>query len=161
MLESKFIRDSPQRQLIVVTQNVDELHRRSGMKRVLELHGSLFKTRCTQCKAVKTNYKNPIVPSLDQIKLDEPDRSIDPKDLPRCEKCSGLLRPHVVWFGEQLDPFVLKQAEGLMSVTDCLLVIGTSSVVYPAASLVPQAANRGVVVAEFNIEQTGASEYAS
>ncbi|KAF7491768.1 NAD-dependent protein deacylase sirtuin-5 [Sarcoptes scabiei] len=160
LLESKFLRDCPQRQVIVVTQNVDELHRRAGMKRVLELHGSLFKTRCTQCKTVKINYKNPIVPALDKIQLDEPDRSIDPNDLPRCDKCSGLLRPHVVWFGEQLDSFVLKQAEGLMSVTDLLLVVGTSSIVYPAASLVPQAANRGVVVAEFNLEQTAASDYA-
>ncbi|XP_046914590.2 NAD-dependent protein deacylase [Dermatophagoides farinae] len=159
VLEQNFLRNSPQRQVIVVTQNVDELHRRAEMKRVLELHGSLFKTRCTQCKAVKTNYNNPIVPALDKIELDELDRHIDPKDLPRCEKCTGLLRPHVVWFGEQLDPFVLKQAEGLMSVTDFLLVIGTSSVVYPAASLVPQAATRGVTVSEFNIEQTAASEY--
>ncbi|KAH9417587.1 NAD-dependent protein deacylase-like [Dermatophagoides pteronyssinus] len=160
ILEQNFIRDSPHRQVIVVTQNVDELHRRAGAKRVLELHGSLFKTRCTQCKAVKTNFTIPIVPVLENIKLDEPDRHIDPKDLPRCEKCTGLLRPHVVWFGEQLDPFVLKQAEGLMSVTDFLLVVGTSSVVYPAASLIPQAATRGVTVSEFNIEQTAASEYA-
>lgn len=160
LLEAQFLRESPHRQIIVVTQNVDELHRRAGMKRVLELHGSLFKTRCTQCNNVKANYMNPIVPALADIKLDEPERHIDPKDLPRCEKCTGLLRPHIVWFGERLDPFVLKQAEGLMNVTDFLLVIGTSSIVYPAASLIPQAANRGVTVTEFNLEQTGASDYA-
>ncbi|OTF81274.1 NAD-dependent protein deacylase sirtuin-5, mitochondrial-like [Euroglyphus maynei] len=160
ILEQNFLRDSPQRQVIVVTQNIDELHRRAGMKRVLELHGSLFKTRCTQCNAVKTNYSIPIVPALAKIELDEPDRHIDPKDLPRCEKCTGLLRPHVVWFGEPLDPFVLKQAEGLMGITDLLLIIGTSSVVYPAAAFVPQVAKRGVVISEFNIEPTPSSEYA-
>ncbi|XP_020842437.1 NAD-dependent protein deacylase sirtuin-5, mitochondrial [Phascolarctos cinereus] len=147
------------RRVVVITQNIDELHRRAGTKNLLELHGSLFKTRCTSCGNVVENYKSPICPALEgkgAPDLDVPDAQIPVDKLPRCEEkdCSGLLRPHVVWFGENLDPDVLDQVNKELAVCDLCLVVGTSSVVYPAAMFAPHVSIRGVPVAEFNMETT-------
>ncbi|VDO04979.1 unnamed protein product [Rodentolepis nana] len=79
------------------------------------------------------------------------------KDLPHCIDCGGLLRPHVVWFGENLDPVDLGAAEQAALSADICLVVGTSSVVYPAAGLVLKAAKRGIPVAEINLEPTPAT----
>lgn len=79
------------------------------------------------------------------------------KDLPHCTECGGLLRPHVVWFGENLDPAALHAAEAAVDSADICLVVGTSSVVYPAAGLVFSAVTRGVPVAEINPEPTPAT----
>lgn len=82
------------------------------------------------------------------------------KDLPHCQKenCGGLLRPHIIWFGENLEKNVLENAEDVLSSCDLFLVVGTSSVVYPAAMFAPQLAQRGVPVAEFNLEATPATD---
>ncbi|KAF9414451.1 hypothetical protein HW555_007648 [Spodoptera exigua] len=79
--------------------------------------------------------------------------------LPHCQKpeCGGLLRPHIVWFGENLEIAVLEKAKTAMSTCDVCLVVGTSSVVYPAAMFAPEAAARGAIVAEFNLEPTPAT----
>ncbi|OWF37346.1 NAD-dependent protein deacylase sirtuin-5, mitochondrial [Mizuhopecten yessoensis] len=84
------------------------------------------------------------------------DAGIPVQDLPRCKKenCTGLLRPHVVWFGEGLDPAVLESADQELKECDLCLVVGTSSVVYPAAMFAPEVASRGVPVAEINMEET-------
>lgn len=68
-----------------------------------------------------------------------------------------MLRPHVVWFGENLDPAILKEVDRELARCDLCLVVGTSSVVYPAAMFAPQVASRGVPVAEFNMETTPAT----
>uniref|UniRef100_A0A8C8XMN8 NAD-dependent protein deacylase sirtuin-5, mitochondrial n=1 Tax=Panthera leo TaxID=9689 RepID=A0A8C8XMN8_PANLE len=132
------------RRLVVITQNIDELHRKAGTKNLLEIHGSLFKTRCTSCGVVAENYKSPICPAL----LGK-----------GCEEagCEGLLRPHVVWFGENLDPAILEEVDRELTLCDLCLVVGTSSVVYPAAMFAPQVSARGVPVAEFNMETTPAT----
>ncbi|KAM9808104.1 NAD-dependent protein deacylase sirtuin-5, mitochondrial-like [Neosynchiropus ocellatus] len=148
------------RRVTVITQNVDELHRRAGSKNLLEIHGSLYRTRCLSCGHEASNYKSPICPALEgrgAPDRDTEDARIPEKDLPRCETCSGLLRPAVVWFGESLDSDVLRQAEEALERCDLCLVAGTSSVVYPAAMFAPQAADRGVPVAEFNTEVTPAT----
>lgn len=97
------------RKLVVITQNIDELHRRAGSDNVIELHGTLFKTQCTKCGDIAENRNSPIVPAL-KGKGDpnpaEMDSKIPIRDLPHCNKCNGLLRPYVVWFGEPLDPNV-------------------------------------------------------
>ena len=77
--------------------------------------------------------------------------------LPKCPKCGGLLRPAVIWFGENLDSDVINKAYDELEKCDICLVIGTSSVVYPAAMFAPQIAERGVIVAEFNMETTPAT----
>nr|XP_005554060.2 NAD-dependent protein deacylase sirtuin-5, mitochondrial [Macaca fascicularis]XP_005554061.2 NAD-dependent protein deacylase sirtuin-5, mitochondrial [Macaca fascicularis]XP_005554062.2 NAD-dependent protein deacylase sirtuin-5, mitochondrial [Macaca fascicularis]XP_005554063.2 NAD-dependent protein deacylase sirtuin-5, mitochondrial [Macaca fascicularis]XP_005554065.2 NAD-dependent protein deacylase sirtuin-5, mitochondrial [Macaca fascicularis]XP_005554067.2 NAD-dependent protein deacylas len=188
------------RRVVVITQNIDELHRKAGTKNLLEIHallaqhareqgwwsrrkdsgaerssacppwlkvlcmvpGSLFKTRCTSCGIVAENYKSPICPALSGKGAPEPgtqDASIPVEKLPRCEEagCGGLLRPHVVWFGENLDPAILEEVDKELGRCDLCLVVGTSSVVYPAAMFAPQVAARGVPVAEFNTETTPAT----
>ncbi|NP_001128779.1 NAD-dependent protein deacylase sirtuin-5, mitochondrial [Pongo abelii] len=132
------------RRVVVITQNIDELHRKAGTKNLLEIHGSLFKTRCTSCGVVAENYKSPICPALSGKGCEE-------------AGCGGLLRPHVVWFGENLDPAILEEVDRELAHCDLCLVVGTSSVVYPAAMFAPQVAARGVPVAEFNTETTPAT----
>ncbi|PZC75979.1 hypothetical protein B5X24_HaOG205272 [Helicoverpa armigera] len=148
--------------ITVITQNVDGLHVRAGTKNLIELHGNLYKTRCTKCKEVLVNNDSPICEALEG--RGAPDATvvgsdIPVKSLPHCKKtgCGGLLRPHIVWFGENLDPAVMDKAQAAMATCDICLVVGTSSVVYPAAMFAPQAAARGAIVAEFNIEPTPAT----
>ena len=141
----------------LLTQNIDRLHQAAGSQNVIELHGSLFLTRCLSCGEVKENRDSPICASLKDKGAPDPDaKSADiPIDqLPRCGPCSGLLRPHVVWFGEELDSGVMAEANAAMNSCDLFLVVGTSSVVYPAAMFGPSLAIKGVPVAEFNVEPT-------
>ncbi|XP_066533447.1 NAD-dependent protein deacylase sirtuin-5, mitochondrial [Hoplias malabaricus] len=150
------------RSVVVITQNIDELHHRAGSKHIMEIHGSLFKTRCMSCGEVKANHKSPICPALEGKGAPDPqakDARIPVEDLPRCDRqgCHGLLRPHVVWFGETLDPDILTSVEEELEKCDLCLIVGTSSIVYPAAMFAPQVAARGVPVAEFNTECTPAT----
>uniref|UniRef100_A0A5K3FPQ3 NAD-dependent protein deacylase n=1 Tax=Mesocestoides corti TaxID=53468 RepID=A0A5K3FPQ3_MESCO len=156
------------RSFTLATQNVDGLHAVAGSKNVIELHGSLFKVRCTKCQKVTENRTSPICPALAgrgssgiSFKIGTSsalnasnELAIPVSELPRCTDCGGLLRPHVVWFGEQLDPVNLSSAEAAAAEADVCLVVGTSSVVYPAAGLALIAARRGVPVAEVNLEPT-------
>uniref|UniRef100_A0A8B9JHM4 NAD-dependent protein deacylase sirtuin-5, mitochondrial n=1 Tax=Astyanax mexicanus TaxID=7994 RepID=A0A8B9JHM4_ASTMX len=150
------------RSVVVITQNIDELHYRAGSRNILELHGSLFKTRCMSCGEVKANHTSPICPALEGKGAPDPEAKearIPVNDLPRCERrgCHGLLRPYVVWFGEALDSDILSSVEEELEKCDLCLVVGTSSIVYPAAMFAPQVAARGVPVAEFNTESTPAT----
>lgn len=145
------------RKLVVITQNIDELHKRAGSKNVIQLHGTLFATKCTKCGDVTSNYDSPITPALAGKSDPDPataDIEMQLKDLPMCRKsgCNGLLRPNVTWFGESLDPVVLQATQQELDLCDLCLIIGTSSVVYPAAAFAPSVAARGVPLAEFNIE---------
>ena len=145
------------RRLVVITQNIDELHKRAGSKNILELHGSLFRVRCTKCNNETENKDSPICEALRDKGAPDPDvksSKIPIENLPRCTICNGLLRPAVVWFGEQLNPEVLRQTDEELNKCDLCLVVGTSSVVYPAAMFAPEVARRGVPVAEFNMETT-------
>lgn len=101
----------------IVTQNVDGLHARAGSRNVLELHGNIFRVRCSRC-------------AIDELR-EQPFAELPP----RCV-CGALLRPGVVWFGEMLpEPTVSASVEAIRK-ADLLLVIGTSGVVYPAAGFV-------------------------
>ena len=145
------------KECVVITQNVDELHRRAGTRSLLELHGSLFRVRCTSCGEETANRDSPICEALRG--KGAPDRHaqeamIPEEELPRCVACGGLLRPAVVWFGENLKDEVLSAAQDAVDACDVCLVVGTSSVVYPAAMFAPAAAARGATVAEFNMETT-------
>ncbi|KAH7331422.1 hypothetical protein KP509_20G032100 [Ceratopteris richardii] len=147
----------------LLTQNIDGLHQESGSTAV-ELHGSLWKTRCLTCENVEENRDMPICPALDgkgAPDVDVKDARIPTIELPRCKKCNGLLRPHVVWFGESLFPEVLKQAYDALYHCDLLLVVGTSAVVQPAAGFAPIVKGGGGYVAEFNIEDTPISRACS
>ncbi|KAE8748713.1 hypothetical protein FOCC_FOCC004516, partial [Frankliniella occidentalis] len=100
----------------IITQNVDGLHARAGSTNVVELHGSLMKTRCLKCGEVRVNSDSPICEALrgrGLPKIEGPSPpSIPTEELPRCQNggCKGLLRPHIVWFGEGLERTVLEKA---------------------------------------------------
>jgi len=123
---------------VVVTQNVDALHARAGSRDIIELHGSLFRVRCTRERTTRDATE-----SFEELP-------------PRCE-CGALLRPDVVWFGEMLPPDALERASQLIRDADLLLVIGTSGVVYPAAGLVSLC--RGVTI-EINPQPSNACQFA-
>ena len=123
-------------QFSLITQNIDDLHHRAGSKNLVELHGNIWMVRCTQCHVVSRN---------EEVLLPE---------LPACKECDGLLRPHVVWFGEQLDPTILDKAVAAIRSCDTMLVIGTSALVQPAASLAIVAKEQGARVVEINLEST-------
>jgi NAD-dependent deacetylase len=120
----------------LITQNIDNLHHRAGSKRVTELHGNIERNYCIKCR---TFYNE----------LD-----VKEKKVLNCEKCGGLVRPDVVWFGEMLPVKALENAEGSAANSDVFFTIGTSAEVYPAA-LMPLIAKRaGAYVAEININPT-------
>ncbi|XP_050519356.1 NAD-dependent protein deacylase-like isoform X1 [Diabrotica virgifera virgifera] len=148
----------------IITQNVDGLHQKAGSKNVIELHGALHKVKCTnpKCRFIDENYDNPICevfrdrgdPAADDYNLP----IIDKKDLPKCKKCQKLVRPYIVWFGENLDLKIMQTAKSVIEACDICLVIGTSSVVYPAAMFAPRVLERGMPVAEFNLNEEPADE---
>ena len=121
-----------------VTQNVDDLHERAGVKGVQHLHGSLFAPRCSACGQPGEFASVPPV---------EPVASLA---APRCRHCQGFIRPGVVWFGESLPQDAWQRTQSLMTDCDVLLVVGTSGVVYPAAGLPAAARQAGKWVAEIN-----------
>ncbi|XP_013885856.1 NAD-dependent protein deacylase sirtuin-5, mitochondrial [Austrofundulus limnaeus] len=152
------------RSVVVITQCIDDLHRQAGSKHVLQIHGSLMETRCVSCRQVTGNRRSPICPALLGTGApgpDVPDAQIPVDKLPRCEDrdCQGLLRPNVVFFGETLDSHLLTMVEKEIETCDLCLVVGTSSIVYPAAMFGPRVAARGVPVAEFNTNTTPKTEY--
>lgn len=122
--------------LTLITQNVDGLHRLAGSRNLLEIHGSLWRVRCLGCGAAG-----------EQRRLDLPAP-------PRCPDCGGLLRPGVVWFGESLAPDLLERAWRAAQACQAMLVVGTSAVVQPAASLAQVAKAAGAFVIEVNTDPT-------
>ncbi|KAA5602263.1 NAD-dependent deacylase [Blastochloris sulfoviridis] len=120
-------------ELLLVTQNIDDLHERAGSKRVLHMHGELLKARCARCGAVADWCAD--------LGVETP-----------CPACAseGEMRPHVVWFGEM--PLGMDRIEaGLMS-ADLFVAIGTSGSVYPAAGFVFEARAAGIRTCEINLE---------
>jgi NAD-dependent deacetylase len=132
----------------VVTQNVDNLHERAGSSRVYHLHGSLFEFRCDRCQTPFTG-ELPAMP--------EPVEVIEP---PRCG-CTGLIRPNVVWFGEGLPEDAWEASVQAVARADVVIVVGTSSVVYPAAGLPEAALANGIPVIEVNPQPTPLSASAT
>ncbi|KAG7210361.1 hypothetical protein KM043_011896 [Ampulex compressa] len=160
--QKRFMEDG--KSVTIVTQNIDGLHQKAGAKDIIELHGSLYKTRCTRCNNICINTNIPICAALEGKGSPDPSITISDipmENLPHCEKenCKGLLRPDIVWFGESLNEQVLASAFNAVENCDVCLVIGTSSIVYPAAMFAPQVAKRGVPVAEFNLETTPATRH--
>jgi NAD-dependent deacetylase len=129
-------------EFLLVTQNVDGLHRRAGSRRIVELHGNLWRVRCVAEGAVTENLEVPL-PSLP----------------PRCA-CGALLRPDVVWFGEALPTDAIRQAYDAVESCEVMLVVGTSALVQPAASLPMIAKAHGAYTVEVNLEPTPVASYA-
>ncbi len=125
---------------VVITQNVDRLHQRAGSKNVLELHGNILTYRC-----------------FDRGHQFEGEVESGLASPPLCS-CGSPLRPNVVWFGEALPKFVLNEANIAVRDCDLILVIGTSALVQPAASLPYIARDKGAKVVEINPNETPLSE---
>jgi NAD-dependent deacetylase len=126
----------------LVTQNVDNLHARAGSRKVLELHGNLERSYCVQCGAYAADATTG-----------------ETVGLPRCKRCGGMLRPDVVWFGEMLPQDIFGEAEEAAGNSELFLTVGTSAVVYPAASLPHIAREHGAYVVEVNPEVTEVSQW--
>jgi NAD-dependent deacetylase len=122
-------------EFLLATQNVDGLHAQAGSRRLVELHGSLWRVRCVGCgRSAEHRESFPELP-------------------PRCA-CGALQRPDIVWFGEPLSVPVLDQAFAAARAAEVVLVVGTSSLVYPAAALPETALDAGAYVIEVNPEPT-------
>jgi NAD-dependent deacetylase len=129
---------------LLITQNVDGLHARAGSRKLVEMHGSLWRVRCTACAHAREE-RAPLPP------------------LPECPVCGHLLRPGVVWFGEPLIPGVLKLAVEQLGHADLFISVGTSNLVQPAASFHQLAKDHGALTVEINLEatpNTGLSDFA-
>ena len=118
---------------LLLTQNVDNLHQRAGSEKILEIHGNIFRARCTACNL-------------------SVDHSLEPK-LPKCS-CGALLRPDVVWFGEPVPTDVLNSSLSFIDKCDMIMTIGTSALVQPAASLPVYGKNLGKKLIEINPDPT-------
>jgi NAD-dependent deacetylase len=127
---------TPGRSFTLVTQNVDDLHERAGSRAVLHLHGEIWRLRCTGCGREDYDRRVPLDP------------------LPPVCACGGLLRPAVVWFGEALAPDTWDAAVGAAQACELVLVVGTSALVYPAASLPAIALQAGARLIEVNRDPT-------
>lgn len=127
------------RNVTVITQNIDNFHRRAGSRTVYELHGNIERNYCIECKT----FYNDELPMQGKI--------------PKCTKCGGLIRPDIVWFGEYLPQDQFTAAEKAARECDVFFIVGTSAVVYPAASLIYIAGETGAFIVEVNIEETAIS----
>jgi NAD-dependent deacetylase len=121
----------------IITQNIDNLHTRAGSSRVVELHGNIERNYCIRCGCA---YSNASVLQQDTV--------------PTCAACGGLVRPDVVWFGEMLPEDQWDHAVRASESADVFLSIGTSGVVYPAASLPLLAKRHGAFLVEVNPDPT-------
>ena len=121
----------------LATQNVDGLHRQAGSKNVIELHGCLWRVRCVSCHREEENRDVPL-----------------PELPPHCSRCGGVQRPAIVWFGEVLPEKEFVAAVEAARACHLFLVVGTSAVVQPAASLAMIAADAGAQVWEVNPDDT-------
>lgn len=133
---------SQEKDLTLVTQNVDGLHQRGGAGDVLELHGNITHSRCEVCQhldILSLNFEHP----------------------PKCSQCKNRARPNVVWFGESLPQDIFQKAIQAFENCDVALIIGTSAVVEPAASLGRLAASQNAYVIEINPTPTPLSSIAN
>ena len=126
-------------EVVVLTQNIDGLHQIAGSSKVLELHGSIVKIKCTVC-----NYKDEILTEF--------------SDIPPLCKCGNILRPDVVWFGEGLPQDVWEEAIIHANSCDVMIIAGTSLVVSPANTLPIYAKQNNAILIEINPDETNMTE---
>jgi NAD-dependent deacetylase len=128
------------KEFTLVTQNVDGLHDLAGSREPLKLHGDIWELRCTRCSHREVNREVPL------------------KEIPPRCGCGALLRPNIVWFGESLPMGVIEAAWRRSEQAELFLVVGTSALVQPAASLPLAARSQGARLVEINLEPTPISD---
>jgi NAD-dependent deacetylase len=124
----------------VITQNIDGLHQEAGSSSVIELHGTTRTIICMECSK--------------KYRIEEVYAQLAEQIPPLCSACGGILRPEVVFFGEMLDPDILRHAYAAAASCDFMLAVGSSLVVYPAADIPMRAKQAGAKLAVINIGTT-------
>jgi NAD-dependent protein deacetylase/lipoamidase len=128
----------------LITQNIDDLHRRAGSRQVAEIHGNVTLIRCIECVSRFGREEIPV------------------EELPpRCPKCSGILKSDTVSFGEPIPPDVLEHCFAQSEQCDCMLVAGTSATVYPAAQFPLDVRQRGGTLIEVNLYESELTPFCS
>jgi NAD-dependent deacetylase len=126
----------------VISQNIDNLHRAAGQASLTEIHGNYRWVRCVECHERW------------------PQEEYAPEQMPPlCSVCGGLVKSDVVDFGEPIPPDAILECDDAANQTDCMLLIGTTALVYPAAGYALQALRRGADLIEINPEPTALTEY--
>lgn len=122
----------------VITQNIDNLHQEAGSKNVIEYHGNAKHLVCINCSASYSSSEF----------------EISRRRVPHCDSCGKVLKPSVIFFGENIPERALTESQRHAETADVVLVAGTSAIVYPAAGIPRIAKNLGAVIIEFNLEET-------
>ena len=121
----------------LITQNIDGLHQVAGSQNIIEIHGNIWEVKCEKCELITKNYEAPLT-NLP----------------PRCKNCEEIIRPNVVWFGEIIPMEVIDSALLAIEESSLMIIIGTSGIVEPAASMGLMAKQHGKKVIEINLETT-------
>ena len=166
----------------VITQNVDGLHQAAGSRRVVELHGSLARVRCLQCdtvvgrdefqerlRALNESWREWLDQRMARDELEvapDGDAELPPWALenfrvPACERCEGVIKPDVVFFGESVPPARVREAWQLFDEADTLLVVGSSLTVYSGRRFIYRAQTDGVPIGIINLGPTRADDLAA
>jgi NAD-dependent deacetylase sirtuin 5 len=160
--------------MLIVSQNIDGLLERTNLAedQLVRLHGSVFSLRCSNDACTykdPSNYDNPLVPALaipSNVDISSPDSllpQITKEDLPQCPTCNNLLRPGILWFGEELPKEVLGKVDEFLEgeggatedekKVDLMIDVGTSAMVWPAADFVHKARKNGAKIAVFDVNE--------
>jgi NAD-dependent SIR2 family protein deacetylase len=155
----------------LVTQNVDGLHQAAGSRRVIDLHGRIDLVRCLGCERRISReqlqrellQRNPGFVTIDALDAPDGDADLngvafDAFDVPPCERCGGLLKPDVVFFGENVPPVRVQRAMAAMQTSDAMLVVGSSLMVYSGYRFVKAMAETGKPIAAINLGRTRADD---
>jgi NAD-dependent deacetylase len=139
-------------EFLLVTQNVDDLHERAGLRKaeMVQIHGDIFVTRCSRCDSRRRDYEH--------------EQEQEPEDLvPRCPQCDALMRPGVVWFGEPLPSGETERVENYLRRDSCgvVIVAGTTATFGYIVDWALRASHHGGELIEVNPEETPLSQFAT
>ncbi len=163
-----------QKSEILLTQNVDRLHQAAGSRHVIDLHGRLDVVRCMECAATQPRQalqeelirRNPSWSALDAAEAPDGDADLETAEfasfaVPPCAKCGGILKPDVVFFGENVPKACVEAAFSALERADAMLIVGSSLMVYSGFRFVQAAARGGKPIAAVNLGRTRADELLS
>jgi NAD-dependent SIR2 family protein deacetylase len=160
--------------LLLITQNVDRLHQRAGSQRVTDLHGSLHRVVCLDCHRIVSRAEiqvfllrnNPYLENITSVPAPDGDAKLEQIDYanivtPHCEKCAGILKPDVVFFGENVPADRVKSCFDAIDKADAMLVVGSSLMVYSGYRFVCRAHEKGIPIVSINRGVTRADKLLS
>jgi NAD-dependent SIR2 family protein deacetylase len=155
----------------LVTQNVDGLHDAAGSENVIDLHGRIDTVRCLECTRrssreelqLELERRNPDFAALDAVEAPDGDADLEGVafetfDVPACEGCGGMLKPDVVFFGENVPADRVQRAMAPIASSDAMLVVGSSLMIYSGFRFVTAAADAGKPIAAINLGRTRADD---